>query len=312
MHTYPTDSKTRIVVLNPLGDVRIATDDLDTTTVDLIARGEAGSGAVAEAIVAHEERDGVHVVTIELPGSRAFAKQGRIVDIEVTAPSGSDVRISTDSDERALRIFARRSGDSITLAGSFGDVDVSLPSAATDVDVVAGSLQVRTVSGNLFVRRVDGPAKVRAVSGDVRVDEAIGTLSVAIVSGDVLVAVSHGNVDIASVSGDVVIDAAYAGASCKTTSGDVIVGQAFEGDVRIVTVSGASRIGVAPGRAVSVDARSMSGTLTSEIDLSQDGGSTGSDDPRVSISAASVSGNVTVTRQAEMAGRARSRMPASA
>jgi DUF4097 and DUF4098 domain-containing protein YvlB len=296
MQTFPTDSKTQIVILNPLGDVRVATGGRDTTSVDLVAHGESGSSAAADATVTHELRDGVHVVSVALPAARSHAKQRRLVDVVITAPDGADVRVATDSEERSFRVFTRRSDCSIELTGAFGDVDVAVPCAQTKAEVVAGALDVWTISGGLDVRRVDGPAKVRTVSGDVSIEESLGALSVAIVSGDVHVVTAHGQVDIASVSGDVVVDVAHGGAACKTTSGAIEVGQACEGAYRFATVSGDARIGVPPGRDVSVDARSMSGTLTSEIDLADDGTDRGADGPLVAITAVSLSGDVSIAR----------------
>ena len=102
--------------------------------------------------------------------------------------------------------------------------------------------------------------------------------------------------DVTSISGDVTVTDARSGASVKSTSGDVTVRRAWSGSVRAATVSGDVVVGVPPGRGVSVDARSMSGDLSSEIDLGSSAASESSDGTVVKITAHSVSGDVEIQR----------------
>jgi len=118
------------------------------------------------------------------------------------------------------------------------------------------------------------------------------------VSGDVSVSTANDHLDVTSVSGDVMVTDANAGASVKSTSGDVTIRRAWSGSVRVATVSGDVAVGIPPGRGVSVDARSMSGDLSSEIDLDNDRAGGSGDGTVVRVTAHSVSGDVEILRAA--------------
>ncbi|HLK45820.1 MAG TPA: hypothetical protein VKT18_07510, partial [Acidimicrobiales bacterium] len=70
----------------------------------------------------------------------------------------------------------------------------------------------------------------------------------------------------------------------------------WRGSLRAATVSGDVTVGIPPGRGISVDARSMSGELSSEIDLSSGGGDGEPGGDLVRITAHSVSGDVEIQR----------------
>jgi DUF4097 and DUF4098 domain-containing protein YvlB len=109
------------------------------------------------------------------------------------------------------------------------------------------------------VRAVGGAGSVNTVSGDVRIGSTAGTLAVRTVSGDVDVEAAAAGVVIGSVSGDV-------------------------------------EVGAVPGLVLWIDAQSVSGTMTSELDVGDepaaDGGQT------VELRIRTVSGDVRVTRSA--------------
>ncbi|HEV3213414.1 MAG TPA: DUF4097 family beta strand repeat-containing protein [Acidimicrobiales bacterium] len=297
MQTFTTPTKTRVIVTNPVGDVEILAQGSGTTTVDLAPRGQDGEAIEAETVVTCTEANGVSVVSVILPGQRSFVKRRSSLDVLVTAPEGVDVVVSTAGSERSIMSFARGAGQ-IRLRGTMGDVDIALPSADVSAQSVSGSLGVKTASGDLEVDAVDGPVKVRSVSGDVSIDTLNDDASITLVSGDVSITTAKDHVDLTSVSGDVTITDAHAGASVKSTSGDVTVRRAWSGSVRVATVSGDVVVGIPPGRGVSVDARSMSGDLSSEIDLDGDRGGDAGDGTVVRVTAHSVSGDVEILRAA--------------
>jgi hypothetical protein len=296
MHTFSTPGKTRVVIYNPNDTVDLVAEGDGTTTVELVARGPDADALVEETTVTCAELNGVSVVTITLPSGRSFLKRRSGVDLQVAAPRGADVIVSTTGTERSVLSLARGSGGDIRLRGEVGDVDVSLPSSDLTAQTIAGSLSVKTASGDLTAGKVSGPIKVRTVSGDVDIDQVEDEVSLTVVSGDVSIASAACHVDITSISGDVTVTDARSGASVKSTSGDVTVRRAWSGSVRAATVSGDVIVGVPPGRGVSVDARSMSGDLSSEIDLGDRSGSDSGDGTVVKITAHSVSGDVEIQR----------------
>lgn len=297
MHTFTTPAKTRVIVTNPVGDVEILAAGSGTTTVDLAPRGQDGDAIAAETTVTCTEANGVSIVTVTLPGQRSFVKRRSSLDVLVNAPEGVDVVVSTSGSERSIMAFARGAGE-IRLRGTVGDVDIALPSADISAQAVSGSLGVKTASGDLDVDVVDGAVKVRSVSGDVSIDTLNDDASLTLVSGDVSISTANCHADVTSISGDVTITDAHDGASVKSTSGDVIVRRAWSGSVRVATVSGDVAVGIPSGRGVSVDARSMSGDLSSEIDLDDDQGSGSGDATVVRVTAHSVSGDVEILRAA--------------
>jgi DUF4097 and DUF4098 domain-containing protein YvlB len=296
VHTFTTPAKTRIVVNNPAGVVEILGEGAGTTTVELVPHGNEGDDVAGETTVTCTEAGGVSVVTVTLPSQRSFPRRRSGLDVVVTAPEGADVVVGTSGSERGILSLARGGGGEIRLRGTVGDVEVALPSADLTAQSVSGSLGVKTASGDIDVDLVDGPVKVRTVSGDVSFETLNDDVSLTLVSGDVTIGTAKDHLDVTSVSGDVAITDVHAGASIKSTSGDVTVRRAWSGTIRVATVSGDVAVGIPPGRGVDVDARSMSGDLSSEIDL--DGERAGGDGSVVRVTAHSVSGDVEILRAA--------------
>ena len=298
MHSFTTPGKTRVVISNPIDGVDVLGEGSGTTTVDLVAHGPDAESLAAEATVTCTDANGVSIVTITLPSPRTFSKRRNGLDVLVSAPEGTDVVVGTTGAERSLLSLARSLGSEIRLRGTVGDVEVALPSADVSAHVVAGTLGVKTASGDVTADLVGGAVKVRSVSGDVSIETTSEDASLTLVSGDVSIATAHGYVDVTSVSGDVTITDAHAGATVKSTSGDVSVRRAWSGAVRAATVSGDVSVGIPPGLGVVVDARSMSGDLSSEIELGGDEGGGQGGGNVVRITANSVSGDVEILRAA--------------
>jgi len=293
MHTFPTPGKTRVIVMNPVDAVDLVAEGAGTTTVELSARSADGEAIAAETTVTCTEANGISVVTVTLPSPRSFSRR-RGLDVVVAAPHGTDVVVGASGADRSILSIARGSCD-VRLRGTVGDVDVALPAADVSAQVVSGSLGIKTASGDISVDTVGGPVKIRSVSGDVTLKATDDDVSLTLVSGDVDVTVAKGYLDVTSVSGDVDVADAHAGANVKSTSGDVTVRRAWSGAVRAATVSGDVAVGIPPGRGVDVDARSMSGDLSSEIDLGAERGA-GDDGTVVRVTAHSVSGDIEILR----------------
>lgn len=295
MYSFTTPNATRLVVYNPCGTVDVLAEGSGTTTVDLVAHGPESDEVIEQSTVTCDESAGTSIVTITLPNQRMISRRRASVDVVVRAPEGSDVIVAATGSDRSVMSIARGSGD-VRVRGTVRDVDVSLPSADVNVQTVTGALSIKTVSGDLDAGTISGSTKVRTVSGDVSINELQDEASITVVSGDVTISATRRFADVISVSGDVTLGDAHEGASVKSTSGDVVVRRAWNGAVRAATVSGDVTLGVPPGRGVSVDARSMSGDLSSEIDLSGDSDDAPSDGSKVRITAHSVSGDIEIQR----------------
>jgi DUF4097 and DUF4098 domain-containing protein YvlB len=164
--------------------------------------------------------------------------------------------------------------------------EVSARSASGDIklETVAKKIQAKSASGDISVRTVEVGGSIGTVSGDLDVGRVEGTLSAR------------------SVSGDARFRAVRAPLNLSTTSGDAEIESVEAGDVRVQSVSGDVRIGVARGTRVFIDAASVSGTLSSELGLADDepasdGTETEADPaPVVPLHVKTVSGDVSLVR----------------
>lgn len=122
-------------------------------------------------------------------------------------------------------------------------------------------------------------------------------IAVKAVSADIEVEVTSLNLEITTVSGDVMIRRnPTTRCNVKTVSGDVVT-HTFSGcEYTLKSVSGDLTVNVAPGLEIEVDGRSVSGDMTSEIDLAASSDSTFASAGSVLISANSVSGDFTLAR----------------
>ena len=142
--------------------------------------------------------------------------------------------------------------------GRYGELDLDVASGDVEFDQVDGEAKVNTASGDIELRRV-GSARLNAASGDVRVDEASGSVDV------------------------------------NTASGDVQIRKVAEGTVKIHSASGDVEVGIATGSRLWVDAQSLSGDTSSELEL-EPAPVSDDDGPLVELRAQTMSGDIAVRR----------------
>jgi DUF4097 and DUF4098 domain-containing protein YvlB len=141
--------------------------------------------------------------------------------------------------------------------GRFGSLAIDVASGDVEFEEVTGEAKVNTASGDVELRRV-GSARVNSASGDVRIDE----------SGPV---------------------------EANTASGDIVLRRITSGEVKIHSASGDVEVGIAKGSRLWIDAQSLSGDTTSELEL--EAAPSGDDDgPLVELRAQSMSGDIAVRR----------------
>jgi len=167
-------------------------------------------------------------------------------------------------------------------------------------NLVGGETEITTSSiGQMFASAFpDGKSDIQKItaSGDIAVGTVSSQASLVTVSGDLGVERAEASLTARAVSGDVTIGSASGALGISTTSGDVDVKSVTGGDVRVQTVSGDVRIGVARGTRTWIDAASVSGRLESELGLEDQEPAADTGDAVVPLHVKTVSGDVSIVR----------------
>ena len=138
-------------------------------------------------------------------------------------------------------------------------------------------------------RRQDPLGERRRPAGSVG-----GRTDVNTASGDVQVDSAAGGGTIRSASGDVQIAEAAKQVKLQTASGDMLIGSIAEGSVDVKSASGDVRIGIKQGSRLHVDASSLSGDTTSDVELGGVEVATGG--PLVEVKGTTMSGDIRIVR----------------
>ena len=202
-----------------------------------------------------------HEVLVEVKG-RALGRQ-REYRLRVQAPHGARV----DANTKSADVRGRGRFESIQLNTGSGDVSF---------DEVVGTVKVNSASGEVGCVRIGGEAAINTASGEVDVQDLVGPAT------------------IRSASGDVSIGSAASGLSVQTASGDCRIGAVAEGKVDLKSASGDLRIGISRGSRLWVDAKSLSGETSSELDVGDM--PVGDDGPLVELRATTLSGDIEIVR----------------
>ena len=244
----------------PSGEIELEAVEGTETVVELSASPELEEEARIEL---RPKRDGHELSVVIEKRSGLFRSFRDEVRLRVTAPRKADVEVSTASADVDGR-------------GEFGSVDVN------------------TASGDVSFEKAGGDVQVNSASGDLKLEEIGGALTVNTASGDVDLGRLAGDGKIRSASGDVQLEDAGASLKVQTASGDVQVDSVREGEVVLQTASGDIGVGIKQGSKLWIDAKSMSGETSSELEIGDaptDGGG-----PLVEVRATAMSGDIKVKR----------------
>ena len=227
-------------------------------------------------------------------------------DVEIETGNAGEAEVELEARgrdpeelERSAEISMRPRGEGYEIRIEAGDgrglfrrsgeyrVRVAAPHGAT----VRANLASADISGRGRYSEID----IKVASGDVEFEDVSGEAGVNTASGDVQLD-TVGSAKVNSASGDVQIDSSADGAEVNTASGDVEIGSVVAGEVRINSASGDIEVGIAKGSRLFVDAQTLSGDTSSELDL--ESGSTIETDegPLVELKARSMSGDISVKR----------------
>lgn len=170
----------------------------------------------------------------------------------------------------------------------------------SDLDVLVvvplqSSLEVATVSGDTSAHGTLGHVNVASASGDVDVPDSSTTLEVHTASGDVHAGRVLERLKCRSASGDVDCLGAATKTEIISASGDVVVAADRPGDLLVRVVSGDVKVHVAHGLAIDVNGRTISGDMSSNIDLDSSG-EAANDEESLYIKVNTVSGDIRIDK----------------
>jgi DUF4097 and DUF4098 domain-containing protein YvlB len=257
--TFETPGPLTLDIRVPNGDIELETLEGTETVVELSADSDLEDEARIEL---RPKRDG-HELSIVIEKKFGFFRGRDEVRLRVTTPPGADVEVSTASADTEGR-------------GEFGKLDVN------------------TASGDVRFDKATGDVAVNSASGDFKMDEVVGGLTVNTASGDVELGRLAGEGKIRSASGDVQLEEAEASIKVQTASGDVQIDCVREGDVVLQTASGDIEVGIKQGSKLWIDAKSMSGETSSDLEIGD--APPAGDGPMVEVRATAMSGDITVKR----------------
>jgi hypothetical protein len=269
--TYETPGPLRLNLAIPSGEIEVDTVPGETTKVELDALTDSARDLLQQVRMELRDRGNGREVVVDVPSARGsfFISFGRGPDfrLRVSCPPGAELDIDTKSADVEAR-------------GTFGNSTV------------------RSASGDVNLSTIDGDLRVKTASGDVNIDEVGGTTSIQTTSGDLALQRAEGDVVGQLVSGDAWIRDALKSVSLNTVSGDVRLDAVVEGAIDVNAISGDILIGVRRGSSVYVDCNTVSGSMSSELELSDAPAGGGEAGPRVDIRGKTVSGDVGLVRAA--------------
>jgi DUF4097 and DUF4098 domain-containing protein YvlB len=268
--TFDTPGDVTLDIRVPAGRIDIEAAPGTTTEVELDVRGgdEASELLDDARIELRETRGGHEVIAHVEDRSWGGLRFWRKVDVRLTvrAPEGANVRCTTASAD----VHGR---------GRLGSLEAEAASGDTEFDELAGDAAAKAASGDVKLGSITGDATVNTASGDVELGR---------VGGEAVVKTASGDVRIDDAGGDVVV---------ATASGDQRIAAVTAGRVDLKSASGDIEVGIREGSNLWVDARAMSGDLSSEVELGDAPPENGAGDaPLVELKAASMSGDNEVVR----------------
>jgi DUF4097 and DUF4098 domain-containing protein YvlB len=268
---FDTPGQVRLDLEIPFGRIEIETAEGETTHVSLEGNESMSRELVENARVEARRRgDGTEVI-VEVRHRGFMISIGRspAIRLRVICPPGADAIVRTKSAD-------------VTARGNYRSVEAKTASGDIEVDEVERDARIKTASGDVSLQEVGGQTDIQSTSGDVALQRAGGDVVAKLVSGDLWVRDAGASVHANTVSGDQRFEAVVAG---------TVESNAISGDVYI---------GVRRGSRVFVDANTVSGSTSSEFDLSDAPGESAAepDDnaPMVDVRAKTVSGDIMLAR----------------
>lgn len=191
------------------------------------------------------------------------------VKITITEEN-STLRIKTEWPEKQIKGLSVSIYYTLMIPAD-ASINAGTVSGNVTCEDISGDLKATTVSGNVIVSGAKSGANCSTTSGSVEVDNVIGDVKLKSVSGNVMANEIKGNVDASTVSGSVVLTSISDADDVEATT---ISGKVkYEGDLAsngyyyLKSHSGRVEFIVPSGSAFDLDARTFSGSINSDFDI---------------------------------------------
>jgi DUF4097 and DUF4098 domain-containing protein YvlB len=154
---------------------------------------------------------------------------------------------------------------------------VRVKSISGDVEVrrIGGFLNVETVSGEIRVRVAESNVRCKSTSGDIDLEYITGDAELKSVSGEISIQEIEGSVEAGTVSGDIELEAfSYAEEiEMNSTSGDIeLQGELSPGGIyKLDSFSGDTKVVIPSGSEFEFSAKTFSGSIECDFELKMSG-----------------------------------------
>jgi hypothetical protein len=267
------DSQDRINVTNAVGLVEFKHWDSDKIQVTALKKVRAGGDKEKLNQLLDEIKinitkgsNNVDVIVDYIDGMWGFNSQN--VELEIMVPNkvkyvkahsaSGEIRMSDFKDLEKVNLTSV-SGSVEVKSVVTRDMDIGATSGSVNVEDSTGNGSIHTVSGSIEVSNVIGDVKYKTTSGSINADELDGEASASTVSGSINISGNYLKAsDFHSTSGSMNISAAKIDNS---------------GTYKLSSVSGEINITLPQDAGFDIDARSTSGTIRNEFEITDDKGS---------------------------------------
>ena len=157
------------------------------------------------------------------------------------------------------------------------NVDLVTRSGAITVGSLTGRVVVRTETGTIFLKRIDGSIDASTEVGDVVISRCSGPAKVRVLRGTIRAGTMGGFADLKNSTGDVEVLAARGGITASAEAGDVLVGfpRDTTGAAKLSTSGGSIHVKIDPATNCTVDASSVWGRVESLLPMTVVSGANG-------------------------------------
>jgi DUF4097 and DUF4098 domain-containing protein YvlB len=253
MPTFDTPQPITATIDLVVGDVRISASDRDTTVVDV----QPSDASNADDRMAAEQTrveyaNGQLLVTGPKRRSWRITSGGASIDVTIELPAGSGVHGTAQwADFRS--------------DGLLGECRIKTGLGRILLDG-AGTLSLKSGSGDIRVEHATETAEVTTGSGDVHLRELDGSAVVKNSNGATWVGEARGDLQLKAANGSIAVDLAHAGVNAKSANGKVRLGEVVRGSVMVESRIGDLEVGVREGTAAWLDVRTTTGKVHNQLD----------------------------------------------